>query len=147
MFGFPRLRELVDEYGDGSSLVERLLNELFGFVGADLEQEDDITLVVLQMLRRQVVEAARNGARLRSEHALRLHYADSYPTRRLTAQCNKRRFIMFTTLADKSPATSGEGRKEEAASRTPSPGGRSFEVLPSSRFYAVLPWNSSCCQS
>ena len=52
MFGFPRLRELVDVYGsDGGSLVERLLNELSGFVGADLEQEDDITLVVLQRLR------------------------------------------------------------------------------------------------
>ena len=52
MFGFPRLRELVGQYGsDGSSLIEHLLNELFGFVGADLEQEDDITLVVLQRLR------------------------------------------------------------------------------------------------
>ncbi len=53
MFGFPRLRELVDEYGggDGGSLVEHLLSELSGFVGADWEQEDDITLVVLQRLR------------------------------------------------------------------------------------------------
>ncbi len=52
MFGFPRLRVLVDEYGsDGGSLVERLLNELSGFVGADADQEDDITLVVLQRLR------------------------------------------------------------------------------------------------
>jgi serine phosphatase RsbU (regulator of sigma subunit) len=52
MFGFPRLRELVDECGsDGGSLVERLLNELSGFIGAALEQEDDITLVVLQRLR------------------------------------------------------------------------------------------------
>jgi serine phosphatase RsbU (regulator of sigma subunit)/predicted ester cyclase len=52
MFGFPRLRELVDEYGsDGGSLVERLLSELSGFVGAGSEQEDDITLVVLQRLR------------------------------------------------------------------------------------------------
>jgi serine phosphatase RsbU (regulator of sigma subunit)/predicted ester cyclase len=52
MFGFPRLRELVDEYGgDGGSLIERLLSELSCFVGADLEQEDDITLVVLQRLR------------------------------------------------------------------------------------------------
>jgi hypothetical protein len=51
MFGFPRLRDLADEYGsDGGSLVERLLNELSGFVGAGSEQEDDITLVVLQRL-------------------------------------------------------------------------------------------------
>jgi hypothetical protein len=33
-----------------------------------------------------------------------MHYADSYLTRRLTAQCNKRRSIMFTTLADNSKA-------------------------------------------
>jgi serine phosphatase RsbU (regulator of sigma subunit) len=47
MFGFPRLRELVDEYvsGDGS-LVGRLLNELSGFAGAESEH-GDITLVVL----------------------------------------------------------------------------------------------------
>src|SRR3712207_2339599 len=52
MFGSPRLRGLVDEYGsDGGSLVERLTNELAGFVGADSEQEDDITLVVLRRLR------------------------------------------------------------------------------------------------
>jgi serine phosphatase RsbU (regulator of sigma subunit)/predicted ester cyclase len=52
MFGFPRLRELVDEYGNnGGSLVERLLTELSGYVGADSEQEDDITLVALQRLR------------------------------------------------------------------------------------------------
>jgi serine phosphatase RsbU (regulator of sigma subunit) len=52
MFGFPRLRVLVDEYGsNGGSLVERLMNELSGFVGAVSEQEDDITLVALQRLR------------------------------------------------------------------------------------------------
>jgi serine phosphatase RsbU (regulator of sigma subunit) len=52
MFGFPRLREVVDEYGSaGGSLVERLINDLSGFVGAGSEQEDDITLVVLQRLR------------------------------------------------------------------------------------------------
>jgi serine phosphatase RsbU (regulator of sigma subunit)/predicted ester cyclase len=51
MFGFPRLRKLVDEHAsDGGSLVDRLLNELSGFVGADREQEDDITLIVLQRL-------------------------------------------------------------------------------------------------
>jgi serine phosphatase RsbU (regulator of sigma subunit) len=50
MFGFSPLRELVSEYGSyGGSLIERLLNELSHFVGADLEQED-ITLVALQRL-------------------------------------------------------------------------------------------------
>jgi stage II sporulation SpoE-like protein len=52
MFGFPRLREVVYEYGSaGGSLVERLMNEPSGFAGAGSEQEDDITLVVLQRLR------------------------------------------------------------------------------------------------
>jgi phosphoserine phosphatase RsbU/P len=51
MFGFSRLRELGGEYGSyGGSLIERLLDELSHFVGADLEQED-ITLVALQRLR------------------------------------------------------------------------------------------------
>jgi serine phosphatase RsbU (regulator of sigma subunit) len=48
MFGFPRLRTLVGEHdGAGGSLVDRLLRELFGFVGNGREQEDDITLVTL----------------------------------------------------------------------------------------------------
>jgi serine phosphatase RsbU (regulator of sigma subunit)/predicted ester cyclase len=52
MFGLPRLREMVDEHGsDGGSLVERLLNELSGFVGADSEQEDDITMIVLRRVK------------------------------------------------------------------------------------------------
>jgi serine phosphatase RsbU (regulator of sigma subunit) len=49
MFGFPRLRRLVGEHaGADGSLVDRLLNELSGFVGDGWEQEDDITLVTLQ---------------------------------------------------------------------------------------------------
>jgi serine phosphatase RsbU (regulator of sigma subunit) len=51
MFGFPRLRALVAEHDDaGGSLVDRLLNELSGFVGDGWEQEDDITLLTLQRL-------------------------------------------------------------------------------------------------
>jgi serine phosphatase RsbU (regulator of sigma subunit)/predicted ester cyclase len=51
MFGFPRLRRLVGEHdGADGSLVDRLLQELFGFVGDGWEQEDDITLVTLQRL-------------------------------------------------------------------------------------------------
>jgi predicted ester cyclase len=52
MFGFPRLRSLVGEHdGADGSLVDRLLNELSGFVGDGWEQEDDITLVTLQRLK------------------------------------------------------------------------------------------------
>jgi serine phosphatase RsbU (regulator of sigma subunit)/predicted ester cyclase len=49
MFGFPRLRGLVAEHGDGErSLVDSLLEELYSFVGEGWEQEDDITLLTLQ---------------------------------------------------------------------------------------------------
>jgi serine phosphatase RsbU (regulator of sigma subunit) len=49
MFSFPRLRRLVGEHdGADGSLVDRLLQELSGFVGEGWEQEDDITFVTLQ---------------------------------------------------------------------------------------------------
>ena len=48
MFGFPRLRELVAEHGEGKSLEEILLEELYSFVGESWEQEDDITLLTLR---------------------------------------------------------------------------------------------------
>jgi serine phosphatase RsbU (regulator of sigma subunit) len=52
MFGFPRLQALVGEHdGANVSLVDRLLDELSGFVGEGWEQEDDITLVTLQRSR------------------------------------------------------------------------------------------------
>ena len=48
MFGFPRLRARVAEHGGERSLGESLLEELYFFVGADWEQEDDITLLTLR---------------------------------------------------------------------------------------------------
>jgi serine phosphatase RsbU (regulator of sigma subunit) len=48
MFGFPRLRTLVAEYGEEGSLGDILLEELYSFVGEGWEQEDDITLVTLR---------------------------------------------------------------------------------------------------
>ena len=48
MFGFPRLRELVAEHGEESSLGDFLLEELYSFVGENWEQEDDITLLSLR---------------------------------------------------------------------------------------------------
>ena len=47
MFGFPRVAALTGEASDGEVLIDRLLKELADFVGPDLEQEDDITLVTL----------------------------------------------------------------------------------------------------
>ncbi len=48
MFGFPRLRELIAEHGEESSLGDFLLEELYSFVGEGWEQEDDITLLTLR---------------------------------------------------------------------------------------------------
>jgi predicted ester cyclase len=48
MFGFPRLRALVAEYGKERSLGDFLLEELYSFVGEGWEQEDDITLLTLR---------------------------------------------------------------------------------------------------
>jgi serine phosphatase RsbU (regulator of sigma subunit)/predicted ester cyclase len=48
MFGFPRLRALIAEHGEESSLGEFLMEELYTFVGEGWEQEDDITLLTLK---------------------------------------------------------------------------------------------------
>jgi serine phosphatase RsbU (regulator of sigma subunit) len=47
MFGFPRVRELIACCEDPAELIDRLLESVADFVGPDLEQEDDVTLVVL----------------------------------------------------------------------------------------------------
>lgn len=56
MFGFPRLRTVLEGHADGAShdgdapasLIETVLSELRGFTGEGWEQEDDVTLVMLQ---------------------------------------------------------------------------------------------------
>jgi steroid delta-isomerase-like uncharacterized protein len=48
MFGFPRLRALLAEHAEESSLGDFLLEELYSFVGEGWEQEDDITLLTLK---------------------------------------------------------------------------------------------------
>jgi len=48
MFGFPRLKTLLEEHSDGTSLFNYLLDELKSFTGEAWEQEDDITMVTLQ---------------------------------------------------------------------------------------------------
>jgi anti-sigma regulatory factor (Ser/Thr protein kinase) len=60
MFGFPRVAALTGEASDGEVLIDRLLKELAEFVGPDLEQEDDITLVTLG--RRAAGAPAGGGA-------------------------------------------------------------------------------------
>lgn len=48
MFGFPRLRSLVEQHPGGQALIGFLLNELASFTGPDWEQEDDTTLVMIE---------------------------------------------------------------------------------------------------
>ncbi|TCO50202.1 serine phosphatase RsbU (regulator of sigma subunit) [Kribbella antiqua] len=48
MFGFPRLKELVARYPGGGELIDLVLADLHAHTGPDAEQEDDITMVVLQ---------------------------------------------------------------------------------------------------
>jgi serine phosphatase RsbU (regulator of sigma subunit) len=48
MFGFPRLKTLLEEHSEGNSLFTFLLGELTSFTGEAWEQEDDITMVTLQ---------------------------------------------------------------------------------------------------
>jgi serine phosphatase RsbU (regulator of sigma subunit) len=50
MFGFPRLRRLVENSTGGEHLIEGCLAELREFAGRDWEQEDDITLVALERM-------------------------------------------------------------------------------------------------
>jgi serine phosphatase RsbU (regulator of sigma subunit) len=46
MFGSNRLKTLFEEYsGDDPTLIDHLMVELKAFIGPDLEQEDDITIV------------------------------------------------------------------------------------------------------
>jgi serine phosphatase RsbU (regulator of sigma subunit) len=50
MFGFARLRELVAAHPGGTSLVGHLLHQLSQFTGPGWEQEDDVTLVIIERL-------------------------------------------------------------------------------------------------
>jgi len=48
MFGFPRLKALLEEHTDGATLIDFLLGELRSFTGDGWEQEDDMTMLTLQ---------------------------------------------------------------------------------------------------
>jgi serine phosphatase RsbU (regulator of sigma subunit) len=47
MFGFPRLAEIVSRPLSGDRLIDMCMSELERFTGPGVDQEDDITLVVL----------------------------------------------------------------------------------------------------
>ena len=48
MFGFPRLKALLQEHTDSATLIDFLLGELRSFTGEGWEQEDDMTMLTLQ---------------------------------------------------------------------------------------------------
>jgi anti-sigma regulatory factor (Ser/Thr protein kinase) len=48
MFGLPRLAAQVGAHQGGTGLIGDLLGELSAFVGGEWEQEDDVTLVLLE---------------------------------------------------------------------------------------------------
>ncbi|MBI1258375.1 MAG: SpoIIE family protein phosphatase [Chloroflexi bacterium] len=48
MFGMKRLQALLNEHPGGDTLISYLKDALFAFTGADWEQEDDVTLVVVE---------------------------------------------------------------------------------------------------
>jgi len=50
MFGFPRMKAVLEKTHGPESAITSLLDDLRAFAGPQWEQEDDITLVVLQRL-------------------------------------------------------------------------------------------------
>ena len=58
MLGFPRLMTLIGEHPGGNTLIDFLLSELTTFTGDDWEQEDDITMVVVQRASSSPMEEA-----------------------------------------------------------------------------------------
>lgn len=65
MYGFPRLLGQVGKGPRGPQLIAHLLDDLHHFTGQDWDQEDDITLVVLQRGVADVVDV--NGRRRLAE--------------------------------------------------------------------------------
>ena len=47
MFGFPRLKTLLQEHPGDEKLIDFLLSELRSFTGEGWEQEDDMTLLTV----------------------------------------------------------------------------------------------------
>ena len=70
MFDTPRLKVLLEEHADGASLIDVLLGELTRFTGEGWEQEDDVTLVMLQRTALPSGEDTKQTEK-DSEHLLR----------------------------------------------------------------------------
>lgn len=50
MFGFPRLKSLLQNHSANGSTIDLLINELQRFTGSGWEQEDDVTLVSIRKI-------------------------------------------------------------------------------------------------
>jgi serine phosphatase RsbU (regulator of sigma subunit)/anti-sigma regulatory factor (Ser/Thr protein kinase) len=69
MYGFPRLMKLVGESEGGMALKEVILDDLAAFTGPDWEQEDDITMVILQRSEGYGVSGIATRSTTRSDEA------------------------------------------------------------------------------
>jgi serine phosphatase RsbU (regulator of sigma subunit)/anti-sigma regulatory factor (Ser/Thr protein kinase) len=61
MFGFPRVAELAGRDTDGQGIIDLCLSELDRFSGRNHEQEDDITLVVLECTHQNAWSSVAEG--------------------------------------------------------------------------------------
>lgn len=61
MFSFPRLKTVLASYANGTSLIDGLLDELKRFTGEGWEQEDDVTMVLLQRAPEALTMNAQQG--------------------------------------------------------------------------------------
>jgi serine phosphatase RsbU (regulator of sigma subunit) len=61
MFSFPRLKTVLAAHADGTSLIDVLLDELKRFTGEGWEQEDDVTMVLLQRTPESLAMNAQQG--------------------------------------------------------------------------------------
>jgi len=60
MFGFRRLKRIMEENPGGSSMIQLLIDKLTDFTGPDWEQEDDVTFVTLEREISPIAEIAEN---------------------------------------------------------------------------------------
>jgi serine phosphatase RsbU (regulator of sigma subunit)/anti-sigma regulatory factor (Ser/Thr protein kinase) len=64
MFGFPRMKEIMQYHPDCEGLIQCMQDELDGFTGEDWEQEDDVTLVLIEYLDRRGAAFTRHDPAL-----------------------------------------------------------------------------------
>lgn len=71
IFGFPRLRSLLDASPAGVALVDFLVTELERFTGAEWEQEDDVTLMAISYNGTPFAQGGANTDQVLAEFELK----------------------------------------------------------------------------